>query len=602
MIEIETENKTISSCLTFHNTEFPPSLLQEMYTPPSPIEREHFGVLEINIPKEKISNDVIWDIVFSIDNSGSMSDFCSDNKSKMEHIKHTLRNILKLFSTNKEIHALSTPQSSTEFIRTTTPIKGSSVLQFNVYVQTFNDEIKEIFDFTTVTEENADELIQKINAIYEQSSTNLRLPLEKSRIKIKERQKNYPKHQIIHIELTDGDDTCGNSLTILRENMCNDYKNIFIGFGKEHNSILLDTLANNNKNEYRFIDKIESAGLVYGEIIHNLMYMKYPEVEIKINGGKIYNWRTNEWVNNMFIGSLASGLIKTFHIQSDTPYDVVGVLIDSRYKQENITNETLLSHSSTQEFIASVPPTQVPTLHCFQSTLHDTDLDYKSIICEFSTLPNLLDEDSNIILIDHTKYMYRQRTQELLYESKMCYSKKWKKDKKREFKKKLKSFFDNMKEYIKGMSLENDGAGGGADCMSRNRLENDIFWKVLLDDVYIAYKTIDSQYSYLYTNSRQTSQGMQQTYAVNNLEGLHLDEMEDIESEDIELNISDDDILNKTIRNCFPIKNKYFQGNEGCCPPSSPKNKIKHEMLDNTQSSYSNNEMLDLMKTINSRK
>ena len=129
MIEIETENKTISSCLTFHNTEFPPSLLQEMYTPPSPIEREHFGVLEINIPKEKISNDVIWDIVFSIDNSGSMSDFCSDNKSKMEHIKHTLRNILKLFSTNKEIHALSTPQSSTEFIRTTTPIKGSIVLQ-----------------------------------------------------------------------------------------------------------------------------------------------------------------------------------------------------------------------------------------------------------------------------------------------------------------------------------------------------------------------------------------------------------------------------------------------------------------------------------------
>ena len=536
---IETENKTISSCLTFHNTEFPPSLLQEIYSPPPPIEREHFGVLEIDIPKEKISNDVIWDIVFSIDNSGSMSDFCSDDKSKMEHIKHTLKNILKLFSTNKEI-------------------------QFNVYVQSFNDEIKEIFDFTTVTEENVDSLIQKINAIYEQSSTNLRLPLEKSRIKIKERQKKFPKHQIIHIELTDGDDTCGNSLTILKENMCNDYKNIFIGFGKEHNSILLDTLANNNKNEYRFIDKIESAGLVYGEIIHNLMYMKYPDVEIKINNGKIYNWRTNEWVNNMFIGSLASGLIKTFHIQSDTPSIVDGVLIDSRYNQENINDEF---------------------------TLHDTDVDmdmntdYKNIICDFTTLPNLLDEDSNIIMIDHTKYMYRQRTQELLYESKMCYSKKWNKDKKREFKKKLKSFFDNMKEYIQKMSFEND-----------------VFWKVLLDDVYVAYKTIDSQYSYLYTNSRQTSQGMQQTYAVNNLEGLNLDEMEDEDYEDIET--CDDDVLKKTIRNCFPIKNKFFKGNDGCCPPSpisSPKNKIKHEMLDNTQSSYSNNEMLDLMKTINSR-
>ena len=279
----------------------------------------------------------------------------------------------------------------------------------------------------------------------------------------------------------------------------------------------------------------------------------------------------------MFIGSLASGLIKTFHIQSDTPSIVDGVLIDSRYNQENINDEF---------------------------TLHDTDVDmdmntdYKNIICDFTTLPNLLDEDSNIIMIDHTKYMYRQRTQELLYESKMCYSKKWNKDKKREFKKKLKSFFDNMKEYIQKMSLENTVD----DLRSQKCLENDVFWKVLLDDVYVAYKTIDSQYSYLYTNSRQTSQGMQQTYAVNNLEGLNLDEMEDEDYEDIET--CDDDVLKKTIRNCFPIKNKFFKGNDGCCPPSpisSPKNKIKHEMLDNTQSSYSNNEMLDLMKTINSR-
>lgn len=535
---IKSENH-VSSCLTFHNTEFPSSLLEEKNT--LLMEREHFGVLEIDIPKEKISSDLIWDIVFSIDNSGSMSDFCSDHRCKMEHIKHTLSNILRLFSTNKEI-------------------------EFNVYVQTFNDEIKEVIDFTAVTEENVDILIQKINKIYEESSTNLRLPLEKSRIKIKERQKNYPKHNYVHIELTDGDDTCGNNEYILKENMCNEYKNIFIGFGKDHNSILLDTLANNNKNEYRFIDKIESAGLVYGEIIHNLMYMKYPEVEIKINNGKIYNWRKNEWVDNMFIGSLASGLVKTFHVKSETPSIVDGVLLDSRYQQDNILNEF---------------------------TIHDTDMDENNgIICDFSTLPNLIDEDSNIIVIDHTKYMYRQRIHELLYESKVCYSNKLNRDRKKEFKIKLKSFFEKMKEYIQTKNLEND-----------------VFWKVLLDDVYVAYKTIDSQYSYLYTNSRQTSQGMQQTYAVNNLEGLDLDkDSEDYADSDDFEDVSLSDELSKTIKNCFPTKKRFFKGNrnrnEGCCPssPISPKDELKHKMLDNTETSYSNNEILDLMKTINYKK
>jgi hypothetical protein len=42
--------------------------------------------------------------------------------------------------------------------------------------------------------------------------------------------------------------------------------------------------------------------------------------------------------------------------------------------------------------------------------------------------------------------------------------------------------------------------------------------KVLLDDIYIAERTLGRDDGAMYTNSRQSSQGRQQTYTVNNVE------------------------------------------------------------------------------------
>ena len=622
----------ISSILTFHNTKYPEGLMEESVTGgvvTHKFDKEKFGVLELSIPKENVSPSVyrrggvdkgvnrvcrrsgvadvaealksqtcreddagiervcrrggvadgtemrnsgvaderVWDIVFSIDNSGSMSDICSDKKSKLDHIKHTISNILRIFSINScveenELQPLETKEFVGEAESKTNPIcetlkSTKETKEFNVYIQTFNIEIKEIFDFTKVNTENVEYLIKKIDKIFAENCTNLRLPLEKSMKKIKERQKKYPTHNFIHIELTDGNDTCNNNIFKLNEKLCNDYKNIFIGFGKDHDSFILNTLANNNKNEYRFIDKLESAGLVYGEIVHDILYMKYQDVEINIKNGKIYNWRTNEWVNSLKIGSLSSGLEKSFHIKSTTPYLVEGVILD-------VVGE---AESQTKEFSASA--------------LSSTN---NIIIDEFSTLPDLIIEEKVfrrsgvedeeeierfLEIIDHTKYLYRQRTLELLFESKLYFVGEVESTKKtqprretlesktKEFKNKLKLFFEIMKKYMK-----------------ENNMEDDIFWKVLLDDIYIAYKTFGTRYSYLYTNSRQNTQGKQQTYTVNNLEDL-----EDLEFENNSNNGFDDD--------------EY--STEG----SMNKNNLIHEMLDNTQTSYSTPELLDLMKTIN---
>jgi hypothetical protein len=39
----------------------------------------------------------------------------------------------------------------------------------------------------------------------------------------------------------------------------------------------INTLANNKYGEYLFVDKIENAGFVYGEIVNNLVYSLIEE-------------------------------------------------------------------------------------------------------------------------------------------------------------------------------------------------------------------------------------------------------------------------------------------------------------------------------------
>ena len=57
-------------------------------------------------------------------------------------------------------------------------------------------------------------------------------------------------------------------------------------------------------NNYYFIDVLENSGLVYGEIIHNILYASLKHVELIIVNGLIYNWKTNAWTNTLNIGNV----------------------------------------------------------------------------------------------------------------------------------------------------------------------------------------------------------------------------------------------------------------------------------------------------------
>jgi len=434
---------SVNSIAEFHNTDYP-----QWRT-----DTDSFGTLQITLDPECTPSStrtnlnqppITWDVVFSVDTSGSMSDSCADSNSKMSHIIHTLSNIIRVFSTTRSSN-------------------------INVFIQKFSDSTKTIFDFSEINEFNVDSLIALVEKMHPDGQTDLVKPLIKANELYTQRKAQYPNNRFIHIMLTDGEDNL-NSLNKIND-VCyyfqktHGYKSIFVGFGIQHDSELLVSLTSDTSpNEYYFIDKLENSGFVYGEIIHNLLELQYESLKIQLLNGKIYNWKTNQWVSTLDVGELYTNKPRTFHIQSETPNIVVG----------SIYGTSVYSTSKTPQ-----------------------------LLDEISSLPNLMTLDSNAVLpVDLTPYLYRQKVQELLYQC-MKHAKHPPSNNSSALKSNLSEFFKAMKTYVK--SIEET---------------KNVFWNVLLDDIFIVYKTLNTPYGFAFSYSRYISQGMERTYNVTNIEEL----------------------------------------------------------------------------------
>jgi hypothetical protein len=98
-----------------------------------------FGKLDIQVEDCDIPEHT-WDIKFSIDRSGSMSETCNDGNTKMQHIQHTMINMLRLFIEYE-------------------------TAKFNISIDIFDDKYELLLDFTHITNENLNDLINKINKL-----------------------------------------------------------------------------------------------------------------------------------------------------------------------------------------------------------------------------------------------------------------------------------------------------------------------------------------------------------------------------------------------------------------------------------------------------
>ena len=323
----------------------------------------NFGIINLKIKKTNPITTQKRHFVFSIDCSGSMNDLCDDGRTKNDHSNHTLINMVTYFAEHPE-------------------------LMVSITVYAFDGSIYTIIENQDVSQENLDKLIQDIKKIRPKDLTNIEKALINSREYIMDYCTKNMDSNVTHIFMTDGDATQGNTVpSKLKEYVSSLVSNIFIGFGIEHNVYLLKELASDNKNNYYFVDALEKAGLVYGEILHSIIYRVLENTNISVVNGLIYDWKKNSWVDRIDIGDLVSESNKIVHVLSDNPSEFSCLLQCSLC-------------GSKETFELSI-----------QNMIKKTDVSHRD---------SAVDDDNDDKLDGFTeliKYKYRQRTQQLLYEA-----------------------------------------------------------------------------------------------------------------------------------------------------------------------------------------
>ncbi len=389
-----------------------------------PFTGAKFGLLNLQAVACEPS-DINHELVLTIDHSGSM-----DSESKLDQAVYTLKNIVGYLEEHPNIKA-------------------------NVTIFKFDDKFSNVLERTNVTEDNYKSIEKIISKIRSRGGTNIGLALEETTKYISELKTLYPTHQISHIFLTDGEVTEGeNDTNILKQLVDKAVYNYFIGYGSGHDAKLLGILSDFEKGSYHYIDAIEKAGFVFGEILHSITHKLLYNCEIVVENGVIYNYNSNLYTNRLFIGDIVGESNKVYHLFTDTP-------------------STCYVHLKTLE------PLEI---HIFQETEHE---------------------------LNFVNYAFRHRTLTLLGEVKQC-QEKYESSPRfgnegyfsygnvHDCKRKMAMLFDEMLKY-----------------MEDNNDKQNKFIKMLCDDIHISQKTLGTKYGRMCISSRQTSQGTQRIYTVN---------------------------------------------------------------------------------------
>ena len=422
-----------SNKITLHNSSVELSNFSQNSLPKNLCVSEGivFGILELEVGKTEITRKP-QEINIMLDESGSMND-CGedvedsddeDEKSKMDLTKHVVKNIMEFVS------------------------KECKDADVKIGVHAFNNHVRQIFERTKITDENIETLTNLVQDIHAMDGTNMEKSLStlKSLTLINE---NASKSNIL---MSDGDANDGiKNPDALARKVDSSAANYFVGFGLEHNPQMFSALSARENSSYYFVDKLDKSGLIYGEIMYNILYNKYNSVKLEIVNPDdqtfLYDYLNNEWKTQIFIGKMSGEMKKTIHILSKT-------------KDKNIL---------------------------IKVTGYDaeTDAEIEQII--------MWDQD----IADLSKYIFRQRTLELIQTAKICNN--MNSIDLKNMKYELKMFTLEMKEYMK----------------SHHLLEDKLMMS-LCDDVVVIYRTIGTEHGLMYACARQSSQGAQRLNANSN--------------------------------------------------------------------------------------
>jgi hypothetical protein len=456
----------------------------------SSIVENNYALLKVKVSECSILQSPIF-FHFMIDRSGSMSDKCKDGMSKMAHTIHTLTNMMRFFAKNEDA---------------------------TIYVQVcaFDDIVEEIIGTIQVTKKGLGEIIEKLESIYARDSTNIERALLNSSSRIDEYAQDHPTHRISHIFMTDGDATAGSSdVNYLKTLIDPKISNTFVAFGIQHNAKMLNEFGKiSPKSSNWLIEKLENAGLVYGEIINNELYIAADNASITVCNGLIYDYITNRFVEKLDINTLIAETEKSYHISTSNPNECYAVI-----RGTNV--------SSGEAFEEIVP-----------------------------MLPDLLNENEEIIQHDLIKHMFRLRSQQLMHEilsqRQEVIQIRGTPHLRRQnanytgFNLTVNTNFNDDSQYDSDDTLNSNAstvipthANLSGDVTTPQKtvkqeilrfqneilsyikdhdLQEDPFMQTICDDIFVTLQTMNSSNQYMYVSARQASQGRQQTYNVVDIE------------------------------------------------------------------------------------
>jgi uncharacterized protein YegL len=436
----------MTALLQQQSTDFE-MLFTELYfnldTNPNPIIRildteqpESFGTVTVNTVKSQITSSPVL-LVFTIDISSSMSSPASTGIqiTKLDYLKQTFINIL---------HYLAGQQ-----------------VQTMICINTFNTAVESILPATVITSENLNEITDRVTAIRANGGTDISAALLAANQLISEfytscvyEENTRGTYQIANIFMSDGEANAGVIDSRKLANMVDDcISNIFIGFGMDYNLDLYREFCKRPNTESHFVDSLENAGMVYGEVLHQFLFPLLKNVEISVTNGHIYNWKLNKWVTSLTESRIIGDAKKMYQIISNDPENMVVTIT------------------------ANVP---------------DSIERYST---EIDGVPDLCDSDGNICAVDLTAYKFRQKTQDLLYRIARSTSHFEKQNMQVE----LKSLFRELRRY-----------------MRLNDKMEDSFLRLLCNDLVVVNSNIYTENCDKYADARSASQGEQRAYSAGN--------------------------------------------------------------------------------------
>ena len=377
-------------------------------------------------------------LAFNVDRSGSMSTKARDGYSSLEHTLHTAKNIIHYLEELKD---------------------ENPNLNIRLLINAFDNKMKNC-GYLNIGDKNTKDYIANLEKLHPRGTTNISDAFDV--IKQDAIYNATDESKKAHILMTDGQPNGGKTSAegILESNPGG--SQVYIGYGTDHNAELLQKMAELSNGAYHFVDSVENAGMVYGEIIHGLLYAAVKDITVTVKGAEVYDFTKNTWTNSVKFNSFASEHTQSLILRSSwDSVDIVSVNVNYTETGNGVI------HSKTDTF------------NCYNCTNGETKQTDRDIVVE--------------------KQMFRQQVLDGLWRAR--YTKDY--DKKQKLKTELITLEKNIKEFMKTKNLEDDA-----------------FMQKLATDLYVAYNGIDSYCGAAFIGSRLNTQGNQRAYDVNNFDQL----------------------------------------------------------------------------------